>query len=469
MRKRPRFVATHDVSAPISRRAFLTFLAALPLASAFPAHARTETILDHELDLQTLPDAQMGGGFTRPFQKQFGYETRRGSRGEEIDEEEHLFSETERDADSSFTAATHGDYERVLRVHEEEDILHTARKYVSRGLLAVVLGMCGMSMMSLSERKAGRTRLPDVYDPMTIDRYFKLRPDKLLKRMALFAREILYIGSLFARDMTTERVERYMKVKDVEERVEARDRRRAEALREAITRLGPAVIKLGQAAACRPDVFRTSVIRELQKLQDDILEYFPTLDAIEVIYDELGAMPHVLFDYMTPHPIAGASLGMVFRARLEKGTWVAVKVQRPEVAEQIALDCYIVRILASVANVVLRSRTDFRQAVDEYSSRLFEELDYRNELNNMLKFRKLYGSVKGIYLPRVYEGFCSKRVLVTEWVEGVKIVDDDARVRREDLGLVETGIRFALMQLLDRGFLHADMHNGNSKFVIPNL
>lgn len=347
--------------------------------------------------------------------------------------------------------ATTTEYLRATQQAPNDDIRHTARIYLARGGVVAFGAAISSIIMSIVERKAPRTPLPSKYDPYILEVYFRMRPDMVIRRCTLFAWEMLSLSFSYALLM--------LPFASGSES----DRRSAWAreLREAITRLGPAVIKLGQAAAARPDLFGAPIVRELQMLQDGIVESFSTRDACEVMDEELGAGPEKLFDWFEIMPVAGASLGMVFRASVDDNV-VAVKVQRPGVAESVALDCYIVRALASIGTKLLGSRTDFRLAVDEYASRLFEELDYSNELRNIEQFRSLYGDMEGIYLPRVFPQYCSRKVLVTEWVEGVKLIDDDARVRAEDLGLVKTGIRFALTQLLDKGFMHAGTLNSVS-------
>lgn len=355
------------------------------------------------------------------------------------------------------THATHDDYLRASRAINPP---HAASIMLARtSVLAFVAGFTAFGM-AVSERESLRNPLPRVYDREAIGRYFRVRPDKVIKRMALFAWETsVYVATWAVDEVMTSMdwlaVRNGVQSEDwALSRIEHRVGQRAKLLRETITRLGTAVIKLGQAAASRQDLLGVGVVKELQRLQDDILDFFPTVEAFAVVEQELGATPMKLFRDINPRPVAGASLGMVFKARVQD-TVVAVKVQRPEVAENVALDCYIVRWMASAATVLLNSRTDLADAVDEYASRLFEELDYVNELENMDRFRLLYGDMEGIYVPKAFPEYCSRRVLVTEWVDGVKLVDDDAKVRPEDIGLVKTGILFALTQLLDKGFLHA--------------
>lgn len=364
-----------------------------------------------------------------------------------------------------FTRATEADYLSATFI-STPPLRETLSSYLR---LASALGAAAATLAAgnaLSERRSLRATLPLEYDPVGIARYWAIRPDKVAARLALFASELSAYAALLAWDAVVAALD--VPVVAVRARGEAwrvgraemRERMRAVRLSEGIVRMGPAVIKLGQAAASRPDLFGAAVVRELQGLQDNIVEVFAPEEAVGVIVDELGVRPEKLFEEWSGKPIAGASLGMVFQGRVD-GVGVAVKVQRPEVAESVALDCYIVRMLADVATKVVGSRTDFRGAVDEYGCRLFEELDYSNELRNLTKFRALYGHLPKVYVPRAFPKYCSRRVLVTEWVDGEKLIDSELRVREEDLPLVETGMRFALTQLLDKGFLHADMHNGN--------
>eukprot|EP00178_Gracilaria_changii_P022535 TRINITY_DN66_c0_g1_i3.p1 TRINITY_DN66_c0_g1~~TRINITY_DN66_c0_g1_i3.p1 ORF type:complete len:503 (-),score=94.51 TRINITY_DN66_c0_g1_i3:4850-6358(-) len=452
--------------ARFSRRAFL--LAAVAATLGFTGRAasvKSKPMLDTELSPKhTRPDDEAVLDWMRPPEERFGFN--------EHAEEDSSRSLEEMEAEGTrFTTATPEDYARVTHVGSPNDVNRMAKIYLARaGVTGFVAGYCAIAM-AISERESLRTKLPVVYDPTVLNLYFSIRPDKVLTRMMLFFREIAWLSFELARDRALQMIDTRavstgaLTEQQVKEREQMREVKWAGHLREAMTRLGPAVIKFGQAAATRQDLFTFPVIKELQKLQDAVLPFFPMARAYELIEQELGATPDHIFDSISPNPVAGASLGMVFKAKVE-GVDVAVKVQRPEVAEQIAMDCYIVRYFATVANALLRSRTDFAAAVDEYASRLFEELDYTNELKNMKKFREVYGGVKGIYLPKAFESYSSRRVLVTEWVEGVKLIDDEAKVKAEDIPLVENGIRFALMQLLDKGYMHADMHNGNSKFCI---
>ncbi|CAK0758203.1 hypothetical protein CVIRNUC_002602 [Coccomyxa viridis] len=242
----------------------------------------------------------------------------------------------------------------------------------------------------------------------------------------------------------------------------------AERLREILTQLGPAFVKIGQAVSSRPDVAPPSYTRELEKLQDQIPP-FPNADAMAVIEEDTRQPIMSTFSYISPEPIAAASLGQVYRARLrEGGREVAVKVQRPGVKESIALDIYILRSLAVVIRRVRRINSDLGEILDEWAESLFRELDYRREARNGIRFRELYGDLEGIYAPEMLLERTTPRVLIMEWVEGQRLRragrNGEGPSREElqaDLKLVEIGVQCSLEQILERGFHHADPHPGN--------
>ena len=131
----------------------------------------------------------------------------------------------------------------------------------------------------------------------------------------------------------------------------------ATLLLEALIRLGPAFVKIGQALSSRPDILPPEFLRELEKLQDRIPP-FSNAEAAAVIEQDLGKPFTSVFARMSPDPVAAASLGQVYRAQLPDGRDVAVKVQRPGVVEMIAMDVYILRYLAAAAKRWFKFNTD---------------------------------------------------------------------------------------------------------------
>mmetsp|Transcript_46970 Transcript_46970/g.117698 ORF Transcript_46970/g.117698 Transcript_46970/m.117698 type:complete len:517 (+) Transcript_46970:3007-4557(+) len=190
------------------------------------------------------------------------------------------------------------------------------------------------------------------------------------------------------------------------------------------------------------------------------MPFFSKEEAFDFIKKELGANPEKIFSDISSEPVAAASLGQVYKANLD-GIQVAIKVQRPGLLELIALDIFVIRFLADMTQKIFKVRTDLVAIIDEYAERLFEELDYRKESSNMIKFRSLYGYMEMLYIPRVFLEYSSKHVLVMEWIEGDRLVKNSAKAMQEDVSLIEIGVRCSLVQLLETGFLHCDPHGGN--------
>ncbi|MBE9182587.1 AarF/ABC1/UbiB kinase family protein [Oculatella sp. LEGE 06141] len=245
--------------------------------------------------------------------------------------------------------------------------------------------------------------------------------------------------------------------------VERKQSRRAAQLREILTRLGPAYIKVGQALSTRPDLVPPNYLEELTKLQDQ-LPPFPNELAYQFIEEELGAPPDKIYAELSPHPIAAASLGQVYKGKLKSGETVAVKVQRPGLSRRITIDIYILRMLSAWASKNLKQvRSDLVGIMDEFGARIFEEMDYTQEGHNAERFAKLYGHLKDIYVPRIYWQYTHRRVLTMEWITGTKLTQPQAiHAQGVDAGyLIEVGVQCSLRQLLEHGFFHADPHPGN--------
>ncbi|RUT06535.1 hypothetical protein DSM106972_027920 [Dulcicalothrix desertica PCC 7102] len=241
------------------------------------------------------------------------------------------------------------------------------------------------------------------------------------------------------------------------------DVKRAIQFRKLLTKLGPAYIKIGQALSTRPDLVPVVYLEELTQLQDK-LPAFPNEIAYQFIEEELGQKPHEVYAEISPHPIAAASLGQVYKAKLFSGEEVAVKIQRPDLREAIAIDLYLLRKLAGWAQrAVKRVRSDLVGILDELGERIFEEMDYIHEGENAERFFQLYGHIKDIYVPKIYWEYTNRRVLTMEWIYGTKLNQtEELRAQGIDARyLIEVGVQCSLRQLLEHGFFHADPHPGN--------
>jgi len=177
-----------------------------------------------------------------------------------------------------------------------------------------------------------------------------------------------------------------------------------------------------------------------------------------------------IFSSITPEPVAAASLGQVYRAKLRTGEEVAVKVQRPMIAEGIGIDMLLLRRLTQWVdenvNIGPLEKSVLTPLVDEFAARLFGELDYEKEGRSAERFYELYAGKKGlenVTAPKIFWEYSSKRVLTMEWIDGVKLTETD---KIEQMGFkvidfVDTGVQCTLRQLLEQGFFHADPHPGN--------
>ncbi|MDF5715127.1 MAG: AarF/ABC1/UbiB kinase family protein [Rhizonema sp. NSF051] len=288
------------------------------------------------------------------------------------------------------------------------------------------------------------------YDAEAIAAHFKKRPLQVLQRIfKVLTPTLTFILGLWWDN------KRGVVVKN--------DHRRAIHLRELLTNLGPAYIKIGQALSTRPDLVPPAYLEELTKLQDK-LPPFPNEIAYQFIEEELGATPEEVYLELSPDPIAAASLGQVYKGKLKTGEDVAIKVQRPDLRERITIDLYILRRLAGWAQrSIQRVRSDLVGILDELGYRIFEEMDYIHEGENAERFSKLYGHLKDVYVPKIYWEYTNRRVLTMEWINGVKLTDTEAiRARGIDARyLIEVGVQCSLRQLLEDGFFHADPHPGN--------
>lgn len=296
------------------------------------------------------------------------------------------------------------------------------------------------------------------YDPKAIAQYYLYRPWLVIWRginiILSFAR--FFIGL------------KWDELWNVEMRQVAS--KHATELREILTRLGPTFIKVGQALSTRPDLIRKDFLEELIKLQDQ-LPSFDNAIAFNIIETELDRSIEEIFSEISPDPLAAASLAQVYKARLHTGEEVAVKVQRPNLLPTITLDLYLMRWAAGwVAPwLPLNLGHDLRLIVDEFGTKLFEEVDYLNEGRNAEKFATNFRDDPTVKVPAIYWRYTSNRVLVLEWINGFKLTDTE-RIKAAGLNtdsLIEIGVTSGLRQLLEHGFFHADPHPGNL-FAMPD-
>ena len=248
-------------------------------------------------------------------------------------------------------------------------------------------------------------------------------------------------------------------------RKEARLHKQAAWLRESLIDLGPTFIKIGQALGTRADLLPLAYVKELQTLQDQV-PAFPTPEAFARIESELGRPLHECYPEIDNEPIAAASLGQVYRARLATGEEVAVKVQRPNLEETISFDVAILYRLVKLTNRFFpraNENADWEGMLREFHTTIFEEMDYVKEGRNADRFRYNFRTWRAVRVPKVFWSHTNTRVLTLEFVRGTKVVDIEG-LRAHGISAVKVNrllIRTYLKQLLEDGFFHADPHPGN--------
>jgi predicted unusual protein kinase regulating ubiquinone biosynthesis (AarF/ABC1/UbiB family) len=245
---------------------------------------------------------------------------------------------------------------------------------------------------------------------------------------------------------------------------------KAKGFRERLVELGPAYIKLGQVLSTRPDLLPKPYIDELEHLQDDVPPMpFETVEA--TIEEELHARISKLYASFEEKPLGSASLGQVHAAQLRDGRSVVVKVQRPNLREQLSDDIEFFHEMASflTEHTSAGSRIDLVGVVQQVERALVDELDYRTEARNAASFRKALAQFPHILIPRVIDAYTTHRVLTTERIKGVKI-DEIPPISRIEYDFTDLADEFAhayLEQITNSGHFHADPHPGNVFIVLP--
>ncbi len=245
---------------------------------------------------------------------------------------------------------------------------------------------------------------------------------------------------------------------------------RAERIRLLFEELGPTFIKFAQILSTRPDIIPSDVIREFEKLQDEVPP-FSYDDAKRIVEFELGDSIDALFSTFETIPLASASIGQVHKAVLKDGDVVAVKIQRPGVRRIIEVDLEILLHLATLTERHIEEAALHRpvQVVEEFARTLGRELDYSIEASNMERVAVQFIKDRTVYVPKVYSEYSGVKVLTMEYVGGIKVSETE-KLTAAGLDLrtiTRRGADFIMKQVFEFGFFHADPHPGNI-FVLQN-
>lgn len=241
-------------------------------------------------------------------------------------------------------------------------------------------------------------------------------------------------------------------------------------LREAFEELGPTFVKFAQVLSARPDMITPGYAEEFKKLQDSVPP-FPTEQARAIIEEELGVPFDTVFAEFGP-PVAAASIAQVHKARLKDGRTVAVKIQRPGIAEQLEVDG---EILAAIAEQLEQHVPESRffnpvAMVNEFKRTVKKELLFTEEARNLCRFRRNFKGVEQVHFPEVVQDFTTERVLLMQWIEGERIdkVRVDAACPTPEMkALAGVGLNAYFKMVFEDGFFHADPHPGNI-LVMPD-
>ncbi|KAL7491244.1 LOW QUALITY PROTEIN: hypothetical protein ACHAWT_001431 [Skeletonema menzelii] len=282
------------------------------------------------------------------------------------------------------------------------------------------------------------------YDPHAAAEYYKDRPIESFYRLTQLLVD-LRVDSILDAKLDRE-----------EELVD----QRSEELLELISDLGPTFIKIGQALSTRTDLLPAKYSKGLTGLQDAVPPFSAELGR-QVIESELNIKIDDVFSELSLQPVASASIGQVYRGRLRStGEEVAVKVQRPAVLSNVALDLHMLRSLAPMYQKSKEINTDLEGLVDAWGEGFVNELDYRAEARYTIEFSKAMKErgLGSVFAPEVVEELSSIHVLTTKWVDGQRLADSDA----DDVPrLCGVALNAYLTMLLDTGTLHCDPHPGN--------
>jgi ABC1 atypical kinase-like domain len=296
------------------------------------------------------------------------------------------------------------------------------------------------------------------YDALTARAYFDRRPFVVVSRALTIGLQSLRFGFSLALD-------------HFQGKFRQNELQRGRELAALLTRLGPTFIKVGQSLSIRSDLISPAYVRGLETLQDQV-PAFDTATARRILETEWGKpIMSVLSEDLTSTPIAAASLGQVYKARLrESNEEIAIKIQRPDITEQIALDMYLIREIGGILKRLTKLNTDIIGTVDAWGAGFVDELDYIQEAANGEKFSMQIMNTPlrdVVFAPIVLNEYTTRSVLVSSWVNGERLDRSDS----SDVSVIcSIAMNTYLTMLLEFGLLRKFIilrHSSN--FIIVHI
>ena len=233
----------------------------------------------------------------------------------------------------------------------------------------------------------------------------------------------------------------------------------------AFEKLGPVFVKFGQLLSTRPDLMPDNYLHELAKLQSQV-KPFDSATSRQIIINALGRPLDEVFSEFSDDPVASASIAQVHYARLKHNNQeVAIKVLRPKITKVINKDIRLLQLGAAIFEKLFSEGKRLRpqEVIREFENTIHEELDFLQEAANATELARLHKNDKRIVIPTMYYDYCSREVIVMEWMHGTPI-SDVATIKSKNIDLERLshyGVEIFYTQVFHFGFFHADMHPGN--------
>ena len=242
-------------------------------------------------------------------------------------------------------------------------------------------------------------------------------------------------------------------------------------VRRALEDMGPTFVKLGQILATRADLFSPEWLAEFKKLQDQV-KTIPYQQLAAQVEEDLGAKPEEIFAEFCHQPLAAASISQVYKARLQDGSPVVVKIRRPGIPSVVEADLRLLAQLAEIAEQEIKPLQRYRpkEIAHQFTLSMRRELDLAAECRNAERMMTNFIDDINIVIPKVYWQWTSERINVQQFIDGIPGYDIDA-IEKAGLDrklLAKRGAETVLKMILEDGFFHADPHPGNCFYLSNN-